>query len=235
MLEIAICDDQRSCVDDAYRHVKRILAQKNIEVRFTAYSSGKGLLDSEVNYDIVLLDIDMPGMDGIETGKRLRQKDEKCKIIMVTSKVERYKDAFRFQAFRFVTKPIDPREIGEAITAAVRVPIGSERISLFLNRIQYEVPQRDISYVRAFNGYTEFVVGGKVFRREESLSAIAEELNDKLFFRVNRQYIVNMGAITDIDSTSIRIGGEEFSLATRARKQFEKEYMEFDVKYGLNT
>lgn len=235
MLEVAICDDQRSCVDDVYRHVRRILAEKSIEVRYTAYASGKALLNSETRYDIVLLDIDMPGMDGIETGQKLRQKDDRCKIIMVTSQKERFKDAFRFRAFRFVTKPIDAEEMSEAISAAVQVPIGSETIELFLNRLRYDIPQRDISYVRAYNGYTEFVVGDKVYRREESLSTIVEELNDKLFFKINRQTVVNMSAITDISATCVRIGAEEFSLATRVRKQFEKEYMEFDVNYGMSN
>lgn len=234
MLEIAICDDQRSCAQDIYRHVKTILAKQNIEAKFTAYPSGRKLLDAQTRFDIILLDIDMPGMDGIETGMLLRRRDEKCKIIMVTAEKERYKDAFRFQAFRYVTKPIDPSEIAEAINAAVQVPLGSETIGLFLNRIRYDIAQRDISYVRAFNGYTEFVVGDNVYRREDSLSVIEKELNAKLFFKVNRQYIVNMSAIEDFDGKSIRIGGEEFSLATRTRKQFEKEYMEFDVNYGLN-
>lgn len=234
MLEIAICDDQRECAQDIYRHVKTILEKLHIEAKFTAFSTGRKLLDSGVRYDIILLDIDMPGIDGIETGKLIRRGDEKCRIIMVTAEKERYKDAFRFQAFRYVTKPIDPVEIGEAISAAVSVPIGSETIELFLNRLKYDVAQRDISYVRAFNGYTEFVTRDNVFRREDSLSSIEKELNDKLFFKVSRQYIVNMAAITDFDGKTIRVGREEFSLATRARKQFEKEYMEFDVNYGMN-
>lgn len=232
MLEIGICDDQKSCINDVYIHVEKILSRQDVEVRYTPFLTGKKLLESDIDFDVVFLDIEMDEMDGIETGKKLRQKNEKCKIIMVTSSKERFKDVFQFQAFRYVTKPIDVAEIAEAILSAITVPLGMETIELYCNRNLYQIPQRDIQYIRAYNGYTEFVVDNKIFRREDSLKTILRELNPKLFYQISRQFVVNMHAIVDVEDNIVKIGKEELKVSVRIKKDFEKAYMEYDVNFG---
>ncbi len=232
MLEVAICDDQKSCINDIYTHANQILSKQNIDARYTTFLTGKKLLESEIGFDILFLDIEMEEMDGIEIGKKIRTKNEKCKIIMVTGSKDRFKDVFQFQAFRYVTKPIDVAEITEAIMAAVSAPLGTETLELYYNRNLYQIPQRDILYVRAFNGYTEFVVDDKVFRREESLKVILKELNPKLFFQISRQYVINMHAVLCVTDHVVKVGREELKISTRIRKEFEKAYMEYDVNYG---
>ena len=232
MVEIAICDDQKACINDVYHHVKKILAMKNIDVHYTPFLSGLALLESDIAFDIVFLDIEMPGMDGIEVGKRLRLKNENCKIIMVTSLKERYKDAFHFQAFRYVTKPIMPEEIEEAISSAVIIPLGNDEIELFLNRAPYKFRQKDIKYVRAYNGYTEFAVGKDIYRREESLVTILQNLDSRLFYQISRQHVINLKEVKGTDKNSVTVGSDKLKVSTRAKKDFEKVLREFDVNYS---
>lgn len=65
--------------------------------------------------DILFLDIEMPGEDGIQTGKRLRERGSECKIIMATSMAERFKEGYHIGASRFVTKPFDQEEVEEEL------------------------------------------------------------------------------------------------------------------------
>ena len=232
MLEIGICDDQKACINDIYIHVKRILSRQDVEVRYTTFLTGKKLLEADIVFDVVFLDIEMNEMDGIEVGRELRLKNPKCKIIMVTSSKERFKDVFQFQAFRYVTKPIDVAEITEAILSAITMTLGVEIIELYCNRNLYKILQRDIQYIRAYNGYTEFVVNNKIFRREDSLKTILRELTPKLFYQISRQYVVNMHAIDDVEDNIVKIGNEELKVSVRVRKDFEKAYMEYDVNFG---
>lgn len=232
-LDIAICDDQKSCINEVYSNVKHALEEKGVEMKCSAYLSGKKMLASGKAFDIVLLDIDMPDMDGIEVGKRLRALNNKCKIIMVTSQKERFKETFRFQAFRYVTKPINKAELKEALLSAIKLPLGLEWIELNCNRLPVKIRQRDILYVRAINGCVEAIVGEKVCRKELSLSAMKKELDPELFYQINRQNIVNLGAITSINDDSVILGSIEIPIATRTRHDFKQKYMEYDVNYGM--
>ena len=78
------------------------------------------LLNETEEIHILLLDIDMPVMDGIEAVAALKKSGRQCNIIMLTSKRERFKDAFKIGATRFVTKPIEKDELFEARTTQWR-------------------------------------------------------------------------------------------------------------------
>ena len=79
--------------------------------RSDCYESGEKLVESDQNYDILFLDIDMDGMNGIETAKVLREKDKNVKIIYVTSYAEYVHYAFAVHAFAYLLKPVSQEQV----------------------------------------------------------------------------------------------------------------------------
>lgn len=230
-MKIAICDDVLECAKDLEDKVVRILRDKKIEYNIDVYTSGRDLINTIIPYDLIFLDIDMPEMDGIRIGKELCKNKSLAKIIMVTSIKERFKEAFTIQAFRFVTKPVEDFELVEAVSAAIDAQIGIRGIELYENRFVYCITQKEISYIRAFNGQIEVFVGNRILRKKKTLGGILGELDQRLFVQINRQYIINMSKIEKVNGQELICAGKPFKISRRAAKQFYHSYLEYDLKY----
>ena len=195
MLQIAICDDvvEQTLMLQAY--IRDYCEKSHAEYKMHIFVSGEELVSEVERFDIVFLDIEMPGLDGIETGREIRAKNCKCRIIMATVMVERMREAFFIEAFRFIVKPFERAEVEEALDACMRRVLGSSNISLFCDRIEYIIHQSEIRYVVTYDSYCEYRVKDKVLRSEDSLKKLEQTLDRRLFFRINRKYIVNMAQV----------------------------------------
>lgn len=230
-LVIGICDDQKEIIIDLKKLIEAYLSAQNCSFELYMFVNGEDLLGQIDKINVVFLDIEMPGMDGIELGKKIKQINPECRIIMATGRVDRFKDAFRIHAERFITKPFDRTEVEEALCAVVEQNLGEKTIELYFMRNLYKICQHDIWYIIAYNGYTEFVVGDKVFRKEASLNEVEGILDERIFFRISRKYMINMQWIQSYSEGTIRIEGKGFEVSRRKRKDFEQKYIEFDLRY----
>ena len=235
MLRVGICDDEKLVIEALDGIIQQTICKNNWNITISHYQSGRELLKDVYDLDAVFLDIDMPELDGIETGRKVCEMNSECKIIMATGRTDRFKEAFHIKAFRFITKPFDRDEIEEALQTVMKGQIGLETIELFENRVPYLICQRDILYISAYDGYSEFVVSGRdtdrILRKDCSLSELEQGLSKELFFRVSRQYIVNLGKITEYKKGSILIQGKKILISRRRKKEFECMYIEYDLKY----
>lgn len=237
MIKIGICDDEQQIVSCLEKQIRELLCKWSIECEIIAFYSGEELLDYDEleNLGLVFLDIEMKDLDGIQTGELIRKRNQECKIIMATGMVERYKEAFHIQAFRFITKPFEEQEVEEALHSAIREQIGMRKIDVYANRISYSIPQKEIRYVTAYNGYCEFAAGNRTFRKDISMDKLEKELDRRLFFRIHRKYIVNFMWIEKYQEDSIWIENREFRIARRSKTEFEKRYIEFDINHRGNV
>lgn len=235
MLPVGICDDEPLIIEALRRIILEIADKNGWDISVSCYESGRALLQAVDTLDIVFLDIDMPELDGIETGRKICEMNSDCKIIMATGRADKFKDAFRIQAFRFATKPFDENEIEEALQAVMKGQIGLETIELYEKRVPCHISQRDILYISAYDGYSEFVVSGRnesrLLRKECSLSEVEHELSKELFFRVSRQCIVNLGKVSQYHNGAVYVQGKKISVSRRRKKEFERMYIEYDLKY----
>ncbi|MCI8484224.1 MAG: response regulator transcription factor [Lachnospiraceae bacterium] len=232
-LMIGICDDEEIIRNALKELVEKTVqaASAELEYEVWTFSSGEALLAQIHQLELVFLDIDMPGMDGIETGRQIQNLHPDCRIVMATSMVERFKEAFQIQAFRFVTKPFEVSEIEEAIRGCLSQKIGQETIQVYLDRNPYELKQKEICYISAYGSYVEIRAQGKLFRKEGSLEEMEEIMEPKLFFRVHRKYLVNMFWIENYKNGVIFLENQEIPVSRRRKKEFEHAYLEFDLHY----
>ncbi len=228
---IAICDAKQETLAELEKLIMQICKDTRQDVQMYQFHSGETLLEAIAKVSIVFLGIQLGEMDGIEIGRIIKQKKPECRIILVTGNESRYKDAFRIQAFRFVTKPFEREEVEEALEAALNTFVGTESIELYRARTLYEVRQKDIKYVKAFNGYTEFAVQESIFRKDISMDALKEQLDMRTFYRINRQYIVNMHWIQKYENGTLLLANQEFKVSRRKRSDFEKVYMDYEINY----
>ena len=106
-LIIGLCDDEMNTHNRVEKMLDDYADMHDLNIRLIHYVSAKELLDAKDDLDFLLLDIDMPEMDGIEAAHKLRDWGIDYKIIMLTAREDRYREAFKIRAFRFVPKPIE--------------------------------------------------------------------------------------------------------------------------------
>lgn len=227
---VAVCDDEKLVAQSLTGIVDDILRQRERKCRIIQFYDGTSLLEAIMNIDLVFLDIDLPEHDGIYIGSRIKELNPKCTIIMATGREDRFKDAFKISAFRYITKPFDKMEIYEAIQAYLDTRRGENYVDLFYKRNPMRVKEKEILYIRAMDSYSEVVVQNHVMRTEQSVTSLEQELDPSLFFRIHKQYIVNMSAIQSCNKTSVVIGDKELSISRRKKSEFEKRYLEYAMK-----
>ena len=227
MIKIGICDDEKIILEILHKLVIRCMKKLKLVGEIVLFNSGEKLLESKVEMDILFLDIEMPQIDGIQVGKRLREQGKDYKIIIATSQIERFKEVFHINAFRFVTKPFEIEEIQDALQDAVFALGGVEKIEVYKERMKYDILQRDILYIEAVESSIEFVLKEGVFRKESSLTELEEILNTEIFYRITRGCIVNMAKIEKYEKGMISIAQIQRKVSQRRKRDFEEKYREY--------
>lgn len=229
MLRIAICDDEKVIIEQLHKIITEILHKNKCDSQITIFLNGEGILEKAEELDVVFMDIEMPDKDGLQLGQELKERNPKCKIIMATGIMERFKEAFYIKAHRFITKPFDKEEIEEALLSVIEECKEESSIKVYYQRNAHNILQKDIQYIEAYGGYYEFEVEGTRFRKVISLSELESILDSNLFVRIDRRYIVNMQHIEQYKEERFMIGKKQFSISRRRQKDFERKYIEFDL------
>lgn len=235
-INIAICDDNSSAIRLLATMVEEIL-NDNKEL-CGSYSimevlTAEELLQIVDQVDYVFLDVEMPGMNGIDAGKEIHRINPQCEIVMATGKLEYVNEAFKINAKRYIQKPYQKRDVEEAIYYLIHSRVGQSEITVYKNRREVVVRQYDISYIRAYDGYVEFYIGDEVCRRDMSLSKLESILDNRIFFRINRTEIVNMRYISVRKERKIKyyFQGRELTISRRNEGTFSTAYREYDLHY----
>lgn len=116
MIKIAICDDDLNILN---RTKEIVNGYKRKDLVIKAYKSGEELLKDDETFDIIFLDIDMCGINGIETAKIIRKYDKKVKIIYITNYTDYTSSAFGVHAFGYLVKPVDRQEVYHQLDEAL--------------------------------------------------------------------------------------------------------------------
>ncbi|SHH07845.1 two component transcriptional regulator, LytTR family [Butyrivibrio fibrisolvens DSM 3071] len=229
---IGVCDDENYVHVFIEKALENYAIEKKFKVSVVHFLSASELLNNDKDIDLLLLDIDMPEMDGIEAGHILRNRNVEYKIIMLTGREDRFREAFEIEAYRFVTKPIDDEKLFKAIDDVRNTIKLKQKVLVFRDGVQYSIPQKEILYVEANRSSTLVFTMNVEFRSEQSLSFWATILDQRTFFRCHKSFIVNMGKIDKIqDSYITMINGDRVAISRRLRKSFVNTYMIYDTKW----
>ena len=221
-MDIAVVDDEKAIRE----HICGLVEERQPESRIEAYATGEELLASGKRFDIVFLDIQMEGMNGIEAARSLREKQGDTVLVFITGIKDYVFDAFDLYAFQYLLKPIDERKFAEVLERAVRESAKKkERRVLFIKSRNLTLDQSEILYIESRAKKVEI----HTVRQTIEIYAAMDELEGQLgenFYRCHRAYIVNMDCITEYDGESITLtGGDRVYLTKKKYGEFVKAYM----------
>lgn len=198
-MRVAIIDDlQRDSVALRALLVARLPSTTFIDI----YDSGARFLNAQVRYDLIFLDIVMEGMDGIETARRLRERDMGCLIVFLTSSSEYAWSAFPLHPFDYLVKPVDDKRLGYVLCEAKRALERKERaLSVKVGRQRVAVPISTVAYACARDHFVYIALTDgrelKCYMTFSEMQAMLEE--EPRFLVCNRGVLINMDEVRSFD------------------------------------
>ena len=233
---IYICDDEENFRNDIVRRTRTFLPDASIY----SFSSGEELLDAGTVPDIVLLDVDMGGMNGFETATAIKAMRVDPVVIFLTGYDRYMSESFDVHAFGYILKPVDDEKLRRVITEAVEYVENrnrSETKSLLIRSgtLQRRILLKDIMYVESFNKKVIIHLEDEHIETYARMEDIERELGSG-FYRCHRCYIVNMAAISGYDPSSVVLSsGEAIPIAQKKFSLFVKNYLHYAKQESIST
>ena len=235
LIRIAICDDEKEAVIQHEDIVKRSLRSCGIGYEIVTYTKSSNLLfditDDHFFFDLILLDIEMPGITGMELSEKTKLYLPNVKIIFITSHIEYAIDAFELSIFRYVPKSNLTDRLVAAITDAaklIELEAGKEYIIQAAGHME-KIPYKDIFYIQRDGGKNSMLVSGMgISKVRKSLQQIFEELDTPEFIFIDRGYIVNIIQIMKIsDGMAYLKNGEKLPISRSHLQEVKQQINKF--------
>lgn len=229
---IGICDDKR-LFREGLKEFCEIYFSNIPAVEVICFSSGEEVLAYNEPIDILLLDIYMEGIDGMQTARKIREKDEVMIIIFITCCHNYIKEGYYVNAFRYILKPVKEEEFIKAMNDAIKELTKNDKIEInYIGGGSSYVRLRDILYVEYTNRTTIVRTKCSTYETRLSLKEWEGVLDNGEFFRAHKAYIVNLSYIKEISTDILMENGEKVEVSTRQMAKLKKECSEHIRRNG---
>lgn len=242
VVNIAICDDERAVVDDIEDHVLTFGKIHDVGVQTYKFYEGETLVSSEIKFDIIFLDGQMNGMDGIETASLIREKDMDIPIVFITSFVYYSMPAHSVHSFDFIVKPFKYDDIARVLgdllhsnkigSAPSFLDVYADNGSLIVqDKSKIIFFEKDKSIRRKILMHTtkkDILING-------TISEIMASLDSGHFFMPHASFIINLEHVTTLENlyTIQMTGGYEIPLSQKRKKEFKDRIHAFARRKSL--
>jgi two-component system response regulator LytT len=199
-LKALVCDDEAP----ARSELRFLLGEVGgVEVVGEASSGAEALqLIRALPYDVVFLDIDMPGLSGMQLAEVLNGLDKRPAIVFVTAHSEYAVQAFEVAATDYLVKPVELERLRQAIERLVPAqaagPIRIERVPVEKAGKKLLLPVDDIFHIMAKDDYSYLHTDGERYLSTMSLSTLESKLEPQGFYRVHRRFLVNLSKVSEV-------------------------------------
>ena len=209
MLHIAICDDDAMIVSQVKTLTSYFFRTHCVDTKLQSYQSSENLiydLQDGVYYDLLLLDIEMPGIDGMELAKNIHENMPAARIIFITSHLEYAITAYEFSVFRYIPKTAIEAKLSVALEDFYKL-YGLERSEYYTitvkNHVE-QIPYRDIFYILKDRKYAVFHLrNGTTASVRKTLSQVSAEIGQEYFYFADRGCIINLANVIGMNETDV--------------------------------
>lgn len=198
---IAICDDQKEDREFAQGCVLQWAKERGFDVEVEQFPSGDAFLfryGEDKAWDILLLDVEMPGCSGVELAKRLRQESKLLQIVFLTGYSDYIAEGYDVSALHYLLKPVSEKKLRSVLDRAVeRLKRDGRSLLLELPGELVRVPLYEVEYLEVRGNYVTIHTREDTYTVKKPLSAMERELDNR-FHRVGRSFIINLNKVRKV-------------------------------------
>lgn len=228
---LAVCDDKKEELDAITSLLDTWQAERDITLRRKTFQSAVELLEvaRQERFTLYLLDVMMPGMDGLECAREIRRFDDVAEIVFLSTSPGFAYESYGVRALNYLLKPTQREKLFAVLDQLfLREQKPLEALTLKTGTTIIRVPYAHISYVEVIGKHVYFhLVDGDVREVAGSLKDYESLLLPRPeFMHVHRSYIVNMLQVEELSSTGLRtFQGKNLPVSRLAYPQLQKDYM----------
>lgn len=234
-MRIAVCDDNPKELERIKGCFCRIQGYDLVCSYFDSTSTVMEILKTENSpYDLYILDIEMPGMNGLKLAKSIREKDSRALFMFLTSYTRYMKDVFDVVTFDFIEKPISDEKLLQILErAATYLNITSQHFSFGYRASRYSLKYDRILYIEKKGRQALIHTFEDVYKTNMTLEEIWKQLNPKSFVHIHSSYIINLYNLDRKDNEiAIMRNGEKLHITKGYRRELAMRHYEF-VQGGM--
>lgn len=221
MVRIAIVDDQERDARLLGQALDRYAAERGVALEHSWLPSATDFLAGyRHQYEIVFMDIRMPGLDGMSAARSLRQIDQGVALVFLTSLAQYAVDGYELDAVDYILKPVSYEALKLKLPRVLaRCPSPQQEVVVQSGGKSTRLLPDEIEFVEIYDHHIQFVTTRGTVRAYGTLKEIEQQLPEG-FFRVNNQTIVNLRHVRGVEGQDVAVGGRRFSISRGRRKEF---------------
>lgn len=234
MLRAAICDDEENVVSHVKEITDRYFRTHCVSCSIRLYQSSENLqydLQDGIYYDLLLLDIEMPGVGGMSLAREIHDTAPAARIIFITSHLEYAITAYEYAVFRYISKTAIEEKLPAALEDFYKLYRleQSEYYTIEVKNHVERIPYREILYILKDGKYAVFhLQNGKTLSVRKPLSQVYSEISREYFYFADRGCIVNLANAAGIDGTGILFPDQQqISISKASMPEFKTTMLRF--------
>lgn len=228
-MNIAICDDEPVQLMHIHSLAEKWSTDSDICIQVSLFSNADELLFNYTpgRYDVLLLDIQMEGENGISLAKKIRRCNDGAAIVFITAVSDYVFDGYDVGAVQYLLKPVDEYKLFECLETAHKKRPDSGKLIFETEEGSMVLPENEILYFEACSHKTKIVLNDKELLINQKFSDAAERLSD-CFYQCHRSYIVNMKHVNSIKKYAAVLDcGADVPVSRRIYNDFNRAFIAF--------
>ena len=230
MYHIAIVEDEAEFSAQLQEYIKEYQKEHDVPMKVSVFSDGAEILaDYQPLYDIILLDIEMPKVNGMEAAEQIRKMDADVVLMFITNMAAYAIRGYEVGALDFVMKPINYYTFSMKFTRAIKRAKQKEerQILLSLSDGVKKLGIYQIYYVEVQNRMLHYYTDEGEYVMRGTMASVEQMLSPYPFVKCNHWYIVNLMHVSEVRKNTAVVGGYELEISRRNRTAFLKALTEY--------
>ena len=225
MLRIAVVEDQKETLEQLCGFIATYAKEHGLQAEVTPLQGGLSLSGEYQagRYDILFLDVEMPGMNGFAVAERIRETDSDAVLVFVTKMAQYAIRGYAVDALDYVLKPVDYYQFSTKLARAIRRVEqrrgGQVMLQLAGGELQV-LDTREIYYLETRSRMLCYHTAKGEFSVRASLQSAEKKLAPYHFARCNQCYLVNLEYVEAVENDFVRVRGVRLEISRRQRTEF---------------
>ncbi len=223
-MRIAICDDESVFLSDLEQKIYKVISKLDCEV--IPFSSAEELLAAPVSFDLIFLDIEMGGMDGMSAARQIREKDFEIPIVFLTSHTEMAIEGYEVNAFRFLKKPVEDDKLQQTLQDIQLMKASHKGVMIKSGGEEIVVIPSEVLFLESDNNNVRIVTTSGSFTTRIKLGEAIDIFNrtNDTIRKVHRCSAVNLDHVARLkDKEAILDDGSIIGISRSCFTEFKKE------------
>lgn len=221
MLRLAIVEDEAFYQKELMSFIEQFKKEKQLELEVVTYSDGDEFVTAyDAQFDILLLDIQMPLLNGMEAAEEVRKIDSKVAIIFITNMSQYAIKGYEVDALDFILKPLNYFAFSERLNKVIKkIEVNTtDAITVKIKNGFQRINCKDILFIESQGHDLVVTTTEGVIKSSGAIKDLSKELESTMFYRIHRSYVVNLAYVEGINKSNVIVDGEELPISRSKKK-----------------